>query len=181
MLLGTIASHGAGARSGDYDSIATVTIGATPATATFSSIPATYQHLQIRGIFKSSAAISSSGAGLRINGSTATYPRHDLKGNGGSVASNTGSGANFAAIDGSADTANQFGAVVIDILDYASTNKYKTIRVSFGMDNNGAGGVATISDLYMSTNAVDSITLYGNNLGNFAQYSQFALYGLKVA
>lgn len=165
---------------GSFESIATVTVGAGGGTISFTSIPQTYAHLQIRGIFKSSAAISSSGAGMRLNGSTSTYPRHDLKGNGSTAYSQNSTVSNFAAIDAATDTYNQFGAVIIDILDYANANKYKTTRTLFGMDNNGSGGVGLISDLYMSTSAVDSITLYGNNLGNFAQYSHFALYGIKA-
>ena len=48
-----------------YESIATTTVGSGGASSiTFSSIPATYAHLQIRGIFKPSAACW---LGLRFN------------------------------------------------------------------------------------------------------------------
>jgi predicted patatin/cPLA2 family phospholipase len=76
--------------------------------------------------------------------------------------------------------ANIFGAGVIDILDYANTNKYKTVRALSGHDNNGSGYVNFESGLWMSTSAITSIKLF--TAGNvYAQYTQFALYGIKGA
>jgi hypothetical protein len=71
-----------------------------------------------------------------------------------------------------------FAANVIDILDYANTNKYKTTRSFSGADNNGSGFVQFMSGLWMNTAAITSITILPNS-DNFAQYSSFALYGIK--
>ena len=75
-------------------------------------------------------------------------------------------------------TANCFGVAVIDILDYANTNKYKTYRSLTGGDANGSGQVLLRSSNWRSTSAVTSMTLYPG-VGNFTQYSSFALYGIK--
>jgi hypothetical protein len=66
----------------------------------------------------------------------------------------------------------------MDILDYANTNKYKTTRTLIGRDRNGAGIMLFHSGLYQSTNAITSLKFFPST-GNFAQYTQFALYGIK--
>ena len=77
-------------------------------------------------------------------------------------------------------TANTFGAGVIDILDYAKTNKYKATRQLSGISSNATVGDRDYllygSGLWRSTSAITSITLTGNS---FVQYSHFALYGIK--
>ena len=168
---------------GDYVSIATVTAGAGGISGiTFSSIPSTYQHLQIRGI----ARYSSSGSGgasiyMRLNSDTGSnYSYHSLSGNGTAAAANgaaTQTEMYIAESPTTTYTANTFSGIVIDILDYANTNKYKTIRSLTGWDSNGSGVVALESGNWRSTSAVSTILL---NFGaNFAQYSSFALYGIK--
>jgi hypothetical protein len=77
-------------------------------------------------------------------------------------------------------SANIFSGFVIDILDYANTNKYKTIRYLSGYDANGSGRVGLGSGSWRSTSAVTSITLQGLEYSsNYKQYSSFALYGIK--
>jgi hypothetical protein len=68
----------------------------------------------------------------------------------------------------------------MDILDYANTNKYKTVRTLSGYDLNNAtyGALRSYSGLWMNTNAITSIKFYADGV-NLAQYSQFALYGIK--
>jgi hypothetical protein len=67
----------------------------------------------------------------------------------------------------------------MDIVDYTNTNKYKTSRAFAGFDANGSGMLAVTSGLWMSTTAINSITFTSDASGNFAQYSSFALYGVK--
>jgi hypothetical protein len=92
-----------------------------------------------------------------------------------------------AFVTDSSGLANSFGTTVIDILDYANTNKYKTLRSLTGFDNNttgGAGeqgGVLFLSDAWYDTSAITSISLFPESSGNFAQYSTYALYGIKGA
>ena len=69
-----------------------------------------------------------------------------------------------------------FGVIVVDILDYTNTNKYKVFRNLAGWDGNGSGEVNFTSGLWQSTSAITRIDLA---LSSFAEYSQFALYGIK--
>jgi hypothetical protein len=70
------------------------------------------------------------------------------------------------------------GAGIIDILDYANTNKYKTARSLRGYDANGSGNMSLISGLWMNTAAISNITLTARG-GSVDQYTTFALYGIK--
>ena len=174
-LIGIIASSGGAAAGGDYESIATVTVGSPVSSITFSSIPSTYQHLQIRGMSKNTTTTQD--AVLSLNGNSIGY-RHYLYGDG----STNGSGADTnggGVISASSAASNTFGVFVMDILDYTNTNKNKTIRALQGTDANGSGVVAFNSWLYSTnTNAITSVTLTSSGT-SFAQYSSFALYGIK--
>lgn len=171
--------------TGDFISIASTTVGAGgAANITFSSIPATYTHLQIRSICRDTSATNGiSAMKLTINTDTlSTYTRHILYGDGASAASafNATTGFSYTGIivqGGS--TANMFSGNVIDILDYANTNKYKTIRGLSGADRNGSGEIDFISNLWQSTAAITTLAFTPNS-GNFGQYSTFALYGIKA-
>ena len=174
------------ASTNSYESIATVTIGSGGVSnIEFSSIPATYTHLQIR-LIAEGADVSGPGPmslDVVVNSDTgANYSRHRLYGDGSSAAADAGtSQADMfgGLVNYSASVNNIFGAAVIDILDYANTNKYTTTRSLSGVDKNGAGGfLQFMSGLWMNTAAVTSITILPNS-DNFGEYSSFALYGIK--
>jgi len=178
-ILGILASSISGSlNASSYESIQTVTVGSGgQASISFTSIPSTYKHLQLRYIARASSADL---VVFRVNGSTGNdYALHALQGNGSAasaVATTSYSYGGVAPISGTADT---FGAGVLDILDYANTNKYKTFRTLGGRDLNGSGIIELRSSLYMSTSAISSIVLSTDSVLNFQQYSSFALYGVK--
>ena len=162
----------------DFESIATTTVGSGgSASVTFSSIPATYTHLQVRA---SSAQASANWAILNFNSDTGSnYAGHFLIGN-GSAASTYSFASNVGPLNFYSGTGSVFGPAILDILDYANTNKYKTVRSLNGYDANGSGQLQLVSNLWMSTSAITSITLTPNS-PNFSQYSSFALYGIRTA
>ena len=166
----------------DFESISTVTVGSGGSSSiTFSSIPSTYQHLQIRVLARSTAANVQSYVKLEFNGDTtgSNYYSHYIQADGSTVAA--GANASLSAhydIAGANATTSVFGAMIFDVLDYDDTNKFKTTRVLGGVDNNGSGRMNLTSGLWRSTSAVTSVTLTPAS-GNFAQYSSFALYGIK--
>jgi len=182
-LIGIIAgSTVAPAETNAYASIATTTVGGGGASSiTFSSIPATYTHLQIRAIAQNSS--SNTYSNMRFNSDTGTnYNNHYLDGDGSSATAGANVSDNklyFGYITVSTNT-NMFGVMVVDILDYANTNKYKTIRLLTGKDMNGSGVVELGSGAWRNTNAITDITIIPS-AANFAQYSSFALYGIKGA
>lgn len=194
-ILGIYASQVTGhlwAPSGAYDSIATTTVGAGGAASiTFSSIPSTYTHLQIRYIGLST---STGATDLKMNFNSDTsgsYTYHVLYGTGASAnsLSSTTSYSRIIIANGLGNSAytSMFSAGIIDVLDYANVNKYKTTRTLSGFDTNNATTninnetIALNSGLWMNTSAITSITFAPDVATNIAQYSQFALFGIKGA
>ena len=162
-----------------YESIATVTVGAGGSSSiTFSSIPSTYTHLQIRLFAKSTTAgTGGTVTSITFNGNAMTK-NHYLYANGSTVVSGVGASGDTNNTP-TAGFTSIFSAGIIDILDYTNTNKNKTLRALGGYDYNSAGEMALYSNLYATnTNAITSIVLSPLS-GNFAQYSSFALYGIK--
>jgi hypothetical protein len=177
----TASSISASVTGGSYESISTVTVGATSVTnVEFTSIPATYTHLQVRGIARHSA--NETDIKVQLNSDTGSnYSQHRLYGTGSVTGASGDANGTSMEFCGRMDaTANTFGANVIDILDYTNTNKYKTVRILMGYDANGSGYVSLSSGGWRNTNAVTSVKLIPYS-GNFVQYTQFALYGIKGA
>jgi hypothetical protein len=171
--------------TGSYDALATYTVPSGGISSVdFTGIPNTYTHLQIRGIARATAGSGGLNYGIQFNGDTGNnYAVHYLAGDGSSAFTDYATSLSVPYVynvPSSSVTANVFSAVVIDILDYANANKYHTIRSLSGYDGNGSGAVRLNSGLHMSTTPVTSIKLrpYGSN-PSFAEFSQFALYGVK--
>lgn len=173
---------------GNYESIATQTVGSGgAASVTFSDIPQTYTHLEIRGISRLTAAAAYPIIRPNNDSNAANFTLHQTYGNGSAVnqyATGTGTlgGAYVWYGATSGEGANVFGPGIISILDYRDTNKYKTLVGISGFDNNGSttGYVFRASSLWLNTSAITSITIAAQT-GNLAQYSRFALYGIKSA
>jgi len=156
-----------------YESIATVTVGSGgTSTISFSSIPSTYKHLQLRCLIKATGAVNPL---VRLNSDSGNnYYWHGLYGTGSAAGANNGGGYGSDMILAYSD--NQWGGVISDILDYTNTNKNTTIRNLGGCDTNGGGQIALNSGFWNNTAAVNSISITGTT---FQQYSSFALYGIK--
>ena len=168
-----------------YESIATVTVGSGgSSTVTFSSIPGTYAHLQVRYVARSGRARTANGSlYIQLNGNYLTAS-HRLFGtttaSADAASGGLDNGGGQLFVPGSTAAASIFGPGVIDILDYASTNKTKVYRALNGDDLNGEGYAAISSGLWNSTSAITSITFGSVDGGtNIPQYSTFALYGIK--
>jgi hypothetical protein len=163
-----------------YESIATVSVGgAGAASISFSSIPSTYKHLQIRFIAR---GLSGGAIYTRLNSDTGSnYSSHNINGDGSTAGVNSQVATSQPLIirnGGISTTANIFSAGVIDLLDYTDTNKNSVLRSLAGQDLNGSGMIEFASNAWYNTAAVTNITMTHNGSG-FAQYSQFALYGIK--
>lgn len=176
---------GAGGGGGAYESIATASGTGSSATITFSSIPSTYQHLQVRVIGKASGTVDSFRA-ARVTANSdsgANYAFHSLNGNGTTASAYASSSDVYMNLgnvfqDSGSTFTNQVGAMIIDIIDYASTTKNKTFRAFGGGDANGSGNLQLNSGFWMSTSAITSLTITCSS-GNWTTSSIFSLYGIK--
>lgn len=190
-IIGIWASAQQASSLSSFESIATATGTGSSGTITFSSIPSTYKHLQIRYVGKSTTStggVNSYNVTMQINSDTGSnYAYHRLSGNG--TAASAGGAATQTSItltpahipNSDATLANMLGVGIIDVLDYTSTSKNKTIRSFYGGNFNTAstGYLALHSGLYYATPAaITSITLTVPT-GFWTTTSSFALYGIK--
>jgi len=171
--------------SAAFESIATVTLTSTQSSITFSSIPSTYTHLQLR---YSGLSNNMGTQFMEINGdtSTANYRTHFLVGNG--TTASGGDLFNRAAILGGG-FGGQFNTTypmvgIVDFLDYTNTAKFKTVRGLHGTDTNNTGyngEVELVSGLWRSGSPITQIRFYLDGGMNFIANTRYALYGIKSA
>jgi hypothetical protein len=165
-----------------YESIATVNLSSPQSTIAFTSIPSTFTHLQLRGIVRANAGSTGDNLYIRFNSDTANnYTSRWIDG----IGSTTSSGSvvpwdiTLAAFIPTQDfLANVYSNFVVDIVDYANTNKFKTFRSLSGTDRNGAGRFNYFSGLWRNTTAISNISFICS--GDFRQFSSIALYGIKA-
>jgi hypothetical protein len=164
-----------------YESIATFTSGSQ--TVTFSNIPQTYKHLQLRfNLFSG----QSYAARIQFNGETASYYY------GASMQGTYESGTSYVrpGYDGASGTMNLFNSIgldstypttgVFDIIDYTNSSKkpaisglsgyqsantrYNWVSLSTGLFNFGSGAAVTSIRVFLDGNTFttgSSIALYG--------------------
>jgi hypothetical protein len=157
-----------------YTPLATVTLGSSASSVTFSSIPATYRDL----IVVASVKYSTSNGGYmayRLNSDTGNnYSYVFMLGNGSSFSSGSGSGESFGRF-GNASTAD-FESTIFNIFDYSATDKHKT-----GLSRTNIASIYTVeyASRWANTSAVNSIT-FSPDSGNFTANSNFSLYGIEA-
>jgi hypothetical protein len=102
-------------------------------TITFSSIPSTYKHLQIRYIGRTP---SNQNTIMRFNGDTGTnYSLHFLYGQGSLTGAAAETSQTYIYTDVLTGSTTGYTAAVIDILDYTSVNKNKTVFCQHYINN----------------------------------------------
>ena len=170
------------------EAIETVYLEADTAYLTFSGIPATYEHLQIRMSARTLRAhyvdnillYLGTGGGAVDTGSN--YATHLMYGETTTSTTYISSGrsgilASGAAGNSAADSA-AFGPIIVDILDYANANKNTTTAAFGGSIGTSSSLVIFQSGLWDNTGAVTSIQVSGAS-ASFMRGSEFTLYGLK--
>jgi len=179
-ILGTVASShftsSTAVDNGAMFPLGMVQVGsAGTGTVSFTSIPATYKHLQIRITTLGSTADDIA---MKVN-SNLGLKTHWLRGNGTTGASiiNNPWPTYGLYISETGVSTTIPTPIIIDLLDYTATNKNKVTRILGGRDENGSGRVWLASGLYDDLTAVSSITF----ISSFGQYSSIALYGIKGA
>jgi hypothetical protein len=173
-----------------FDSLGSVIVSSATSTVTFSNIPQTYTHLQVRGLSRCSrAATFSNIIQFQFNNDATDanyYNSHRLNADGATASAIAIADVGAAGIWGGLSysdsaLANSFGAFITDILDYTNTNKYKNTRSLQGVDDNNGSypEVRMVSGLWKNASAINRITLVDNTGTNFQPYSSYVLYGIK--
>lgn len=162
-----------------FDSIQTVTVGATQSTISFTSIPQTYKNLQIR---ISGGSVGGYAAYIRFNSDSGNnYSTHRISANNG-VNVATGSRASYGGYQfgdyaGVILTTNACSNSILDIADYTLA-KNKTIISTSGWSNNSTAYFDYESGAWYSTAAITRIDITMNTQ-NWNTNTVAALYGMK--
>jgi hypothetical protein len=170
-----------------YESIASYS-PTSGASITFSSIPSTYKHLQIRSIYRDTVAnATTKQLTLQFNSdSGSNYANHELYGDGAAVTANGYTAYPFITVNGAgtgnSTTASIFGTSIVDINDYSASTKNKTVRYIAGINSNNTTAsnqkITIGSGLWLNTNAITSITVAVGDTA-FATGCVISLYGIK--
>lgn len=168
------------APAGAFELIQTQLISSNTSTVTFSNIPQTFRHLELRFVFI--GQFNGGTITLRLNGdSSSNYSQHGLLKSVTTVTSFGGSST--AMLTGGYNVgSNQTIPMpaIASILDYASTTKFKTMRSTFGIVNsaNSNSEVGILSGAWRNTEAITSITADSGG-ANWANGSRLSLYGIR--
>jgi hypothetical protein len=149
-----------------YSPLATVTLGASASSVTFSSIPATYRDLIL--VFAGSATALSS-PGVRLNSDTGSNYSDVTMNGSGSVASSAAETRSFALL-GRMSTSQSVS--VIQIMDYSASDKHKTM---LGRGNAADDFVRAAAARWANTAVVTSVSVMN---ATFNAGTTFSLYGV---
>lgn len=165
-----------------YEQISTVIGNASFGTFTFSSIPQTYKHLEIRASSRHATTVGTYGFLLQFNGLTTpnNYHIHTLFNSSASASNNSPSMQMLNASTNPNIPANHFSNAVVTIPDYSLTTKRKTGFYLGGFAGNGDTRVVAESFLANFNNdAITSIRVFTSAGDAFVSGARFTLYGIK--
>jgi hypothetical protein len=175
-IISSVLDIAAPVSTNSYESIASASGTGSSGTISFTSIPSTFTHLQLR-VYGGVATTATTSSNLLFNNDStaANYATHFLYGNGTSAVAGGGTSTQYGIyVNGISSSPS---ATIIDILDYTNTNKNKVSRSLNGYDANGSGNVNILSGLWLSTAAINRLDIVASQ--NWGTYSKFALYGIK--
>lgn len=154
------------------------TLPSAQTVVTFENIPQNYTHLQFRILLRSSVA---DWARIKFNNNSTSsdYRWHYIFGTGSSAGAGQGTGETIGVITALGNNNNP-AAAVVDILDYKSTVKHKTVRSLNGYDGNGNGQMNLMSNLWCPStiSAINRIDFQLGSSGQFQSGTSFAMYGV---
>jgi hypothetical protein len=175
-ILGVVASGISGNLiSTSYVSLGSTLLATNTTTVTFSNIPATYKHLQVR-LFQRKTGGGNDAILMHLNGdfTNANYGYFSFYGDGTvGVQSIIDS-----SVIGSARS-NGWNNTVITIPDYTSTAKVKSYQSLSGSSSQTEGAIFYVGTVWDNTAAINSIRFSVSDGNPFITGSVFALYGIK--
>ena len=160
ILLGILNSQVSAAGGGAaYDLLETTVLTSSASSITFSGLDAytDYKHLQVRAVARNSNGNYNSEMNVQFNGVSGTsYAYHYVYGSSASGVSST-DGMEDIWVTGNSYAPNRYGGIVMDILDFASTNKNTTVRSLSGFGGFNSQ-IRFTGGLFVNTSAITSIT-----------------------
>lgn len=154
-----------------YIPLATVTLGGSDADILFSNIPATFKDLVL-----TFSASTSNGVGVRVrpNSDASNGSSVFMYGTGSSTASSTASVIDLFYTDSSSTPYSG----TLHFMDYAATDKHKTILCRSGAGSSASGNfIWAYAQRWASTSAINSLLVITSS-NTMAAGSTLSLYGV---
>ena len=161
-----------------YTPLATVTLGTTASSVTFSSIPATYRDLILVASFTQSSG--STTAGVRFNSDTGTnYSYVSMVGSGAGATSSNATSQALIFVPFVSSTASTPVFSITQVMDYSATDKHKTVlnRDSATRSSDSSFATTAQANRWANTSAITNLQIF-MQAGNFNSGSTFNLYGV---
>ena len=153
-------------------------LGSDTSSVTFSSIPATYDHLEVTVYARTDRSAVNDVVNMTFNTDTtaSNYDHQELQGAGTTVSANTDA-ANFriGVYASSSEGANEFGIGTTTIYNYTKTDRHKHRLTVMGSSER----VLLYSRRWEDTSAINQIVLTPNVGDNFLAGSVFTLRGIS--
>lgn len=186
-ILGTVASSISGNLGSYYLIDSFVATDNTTTAITFSSIPQTYAHLELRYATRGTANVGGgTSVGITLNNdNSANYTYHAFLASANTGLSNTSrSTGNTVAYAGVVEghSNNALASNIALIQNYSSSSKLKTVRSFASQVWSGNAGYVFLGSAgyFGSTNAITSIKIdQGGAASPFFVGTIFSLYGIK--
>jgi hypothetical protein len=158
-----------------YIALATITLTSTDSEIVFSSIPDTYRDLVLVNNHLVSTPANQI---VTVNSDAGTnYSWVYMGGNGSSAVSGSNSSSNSLLAEAlAASNPSDRLLTTLQFMDYAQTNKQKTVLVRSGR---AGQGVDAIANRWANTAAINTISIVLNNSASFLTGSTFSLYGIN--
>ena len=158
---------------------------------TFDAIPATYEHLQLRVSTHDQYASAVGELYVRLNNDSGNnYSNHSMMGATSTPSAEASTGNGYGEWGDAVAASNPvpfYSNSIIDILDYATSNKNTTVQYSSGSVATSSPIVRFGSSLWDSRaedaadRAVNEIDVYVIDTPSYQRGSSFTLYGLNSA
>lgn len=159
-----------------YEAIATQTLGSAVATVTFSSISGAYTDLVL--VANAGQVAGNNGFRFQVNSDTGSnYSYTYIVGNGTSATSGRGTSSTSGESE-TLMTTTLTATFILHFMNYSNTTTNKTILVRGG---DASQKVDATVNLWRSTSAISSITLFPGGGNSFLTGSTFSLYGIAAA
>jgi len=167
------------------EALETTYLEADAASVTFTSISASYEHLQIRLSAKSDRNYMSDPIDLTLNTDTtdSNYHATDLYGSNTSTSAYSYNSRYLGALTGNGNVGGtvveeNYSSMVWDFFDYANANKNTSWQYSMNTPKIEPV-LYSASGSWDNTAAITEIKLEVRNGTNFVRGSSFTLYGIK--
>jgi hypothetical protein len=172
---------------GNFDSIASTTLGSAQSSVTFNNVSQDYTHLRLHVWSATNDGNSRALMMYFNNDQSVSYTAHAYyQYNGTVAATNTINAqacqlfAGNSGLQGLGFTSNYWGAIIIDIYDYKNTTKNKTLTAWGGHTGDGTYGVFGYGgSSFSKTDAITRLDISPTYATQFRAGSTICLYGIK--